>query len=73
MGNYQTKPDETKFETLFNKNVPHILEKIFYSLDYDSFMESKKVCKAWNILLSSKSYDEMAIKMLTEKKNQDKL
>ena len=73
MGNNQTKPDGTKFETLFNKNVPHILEKIFYSLDYNSFMESKKVCKAWNILLSSKSYDEMAIKMQKEKRDHNEL
>jgi len=74
MGNNQTKLEKFgKFETLFNKNVPHILEKIFYSLDYNSFMESKKVCKAWNILLSSKSYDEMAIKMLKEKRDHDEL
>ena len=71
MGNNQTKLGN--FEPLFDKNVPHVLEKIFHSLDYNSFMESKKVCKTWNVLLSSKSYDEMAKKLLEEKKNENKL
>ena len=71
MGNNQTKLGN--FEPLFDKNIPHILEKIFHSLDYDSFMESKRVCKEWNKLLSSKSYDEIAKKLLKEKRNENKL
>ena len=71
MGNHQTKLGN--FEPLFDKNIPHILEKIFHSLDYNSFMESKKVCKTWNELLSSKSYYEMEMKLLKEKKNENKL
>ena len=71
MGNNQTKLG--KFEALFNKNVPHILEKIFSFLDYNSFMESKQVCKEWNKLLSSRSYDEIAKKLLKEKKNENRL
>ena len=71
MGNNQTKLGN--FEPLFDKNIPHILEEIFHSLDYNSFMESKKVCKTWNELLSSKSYYEMEMKLLKEKKNENKL
>ena len=33
------------FETLFNKSVPHILEKIFFTLDYDSFWHAEKFAK----------------------------
>ena len=28
------------FDTLFTKSVPHIIEKIFFTLDYNSF----KIC-----------------------------
>ena len=62
------------FETVFNKSVPHILEKIFFSLDYDSFMECKEVCKAWNDLFSSEHYKRRSEKMLVEKmENEQKL
>ena len=40
----------------FNKSVPHILEKIFCSLDYYSFMSCRKVCRTWDKLLTSGSY-----------------
>ena len=39
------------FGTLFTRNVPHILERIFLSLDYYSFNECLNVNKAWNGLL----------------------
>ena len=46
----------TGFDKLLNKNVPHILEKIFLSLDYDSFMKCHKVCNAWSELLGTESF-----------------
>ena len=58
--------DKSEFEKLFKKNVPHILENIFFSLDYESYKASHKVCTAWNMLLSSDSYIQKARKMLTE-------
>ena len=63
------------FDTLFRKNnVPHLLEKIFFSLDYDSFMACRMVNKDWNKLLSSERYVEESHKMLLEKKkNEEKL
>ena len=58
------------FDTLFNKSVPHILEKIFSSLDYDSFMMCRKVCKVWYELLSTQSYKKITEK-LKEKKEEN--
>ena len=44
------------FGTLFTKNVPHVLENIFFCLDYESYKTCLEVCKTWNELLTSKSY-----------------
>ena len=48
------------FDVLFTKSVPHILEKIFISLDYESFKNCCKVSKAWNKLLTSESFQKKA-------------
>ena len=48
------------FEILFTKNVPHILENIFLSLDFESYNECLRVNKAWNKLLNSESYRKKA-------------
>ena len=50
------------FDKLFTKSVPHILEKIFFSLDHKSF----KVCNAWNDLLLSGSFQKRANEMSEE-------
>ena len=44
------------FDTLLIRNVPHILEKIFLSLDYESFKKCLKVSTTWNELLMSGSF-----------------
>ena len=46
------------FEKLFTINAPHILEKIFFSLDYKSYATCLEVSKAWNELLTSESYKQ---------------
>ena len=48
--------DPCAFDTLFSKSVPHILEKIFFSLDYASFKNCFEVCSEWNGLLTTKQY-----------------
>ena len=48
--------DYCTFDTLFSKNVPHLLEKIFLSLDYKSYKRCLEVSKLWNDLLTSKSF-----------------
>ena len=49
------KPDPCGFCTLFTKSVPHILEKIFFSLDYESYKKCLEVSTAWKELLTSES------------------
>ena len=45
--------DPHSIDKLFIRNVPHILEIIFFSLDYKSFKACFDVCNAWNELLTS--------------------
>ena len=49
------------FEELFNKSVPHILERIFLSLDINSIQQCYKVCQQWKSFLTSE-YFEMKVK-----------
>ena len=44
------------FDMLFTKNVPHVLEKILFSLDYVSFKKFLRVSKDLNNLLKSESF-----------------
>ena len=44
------------FDKLFTRSVPHILEKIFFSLDYESYKKCLKVSNVWTELLTSESY-----------------
>ena len=44
------------FDALLTKNVPHIVEKIFLSLDYKSFKTCRKVSMTWKQLLTSESF-----------------
>ena len=48
------------FDTLMSKNVPHILEKIFLSVDYKTFKECIKVNKIWRGFLTSESFQVKA-------------
>ena len=44
------------FDILLSKNVPHIVETIFFSLDYESFKMCMEVNKNWNKLLMAESF-----------------
>ena len=44
------------FDILLTKNVPHIVEKIFFSLDYESYKTCLGVSQTWNELLMSEIY-----------------
>ena len=44
------------FSLLQAQNVPHIIEKIFFSLDYESYKACMEVSVVWNELLTSDSY-----------------
>ena len=44
------------FDTLFTCNFPHILEKIFLSLDYETFKACCRVNNTWQALLTSQPF-----------------
>ena len=48
------------FEKLFSKNVPAIIEKIFFYLDYESFKTCFEICTTWRGLLTSPSFQKKA-------------
>lgn len=48
-----------KVDTLISISVPHILEKIFFSLDYVSYTKCSTVSTIWNKLLYSERYQQM--------------
>ena len=54
------------FDKLFAKSVPHILEKIFLSLDYESYKECLKVSSAWNRLLVLESFQNIGRSMFQD-------
>ena len=51
------------FDKLFTRSVPHILEKIFFSLDFDSFTACHEVSNSWYDLLSSESFRKIGRSM----------
>ena len=53
------------FDTLFEKSVPHILERIFFYLDYESFKTCGDVCKVWKDLLTSQTFRRKAKTMFS--------
>ena len=63
--------DPCAFDKLFTRNVPHILEKIFFSLDYDSFKRCSDVNRTWRELHSSVLYERKSDEMLIEKKKDE--
>ena len=48
--------DPCNFDTLFSKNVPHILENIFFSVGYASYKICLEVNSEWKELLTSERY-----------------
>ena len=54
------------FDTLLTKNVPHILESIFFSLDFESFKACFEVSNTWNTLLKSEMFHKKAMSIFHE-------
>ena len=48
--------DTCSFDILFSTSVPHILEKVFFSLDYESYKACLEVNDTWKELLTSERY-----------------
>ena len=53
-------------DKLLSIHVPHILEKIFFNLDYVSFLRCLRVNKAWSELISSDLYLKKGKSMFCE-------
>ena len=51
---------ESPFDPIFQRNVPHILEKIFFYLDYESYLKCTEVTKTWKKMLLSESFQRRA-------------
>ena len=60
MRKFQT--DSCYFNNLFRRNLIHILETIFLSLDYESLKRCYEVCGTWNEFLSSQSLTSRAFR-----------
>ena len=50
--------ESSAFDTLFSKNMPHILEAIFFSLDYESYKVCLDVSMVWKSMLTSKAFQK---------------
>ena len=55
-----------QFDRLLTKSVPHIHEKIFFSVDYESFKNCLEVSKSWNDLLTSEYFLRRAKSVFSE-------
>ena len=55
----------------FKINVPHVLEKIFLSLDYESYKTCLEVSNDWRELLTSESYQRKAKDLFQEEITED--
>ena len=67
-----SSPRPPAFDLLFSRNVSHILEKIFLSLDYKTYKACHKVCTAWGMALASESFRRKAISVYAEKASLDR-
>ena len=59
------------FDQLLSKSVPHILENIFFSLDYDSYKKCIEVNNIWKELLASEQFKKKAKSKFHERMLQD--
>ena len=58
-------PGPCYFDTL-SKSFPHILEKIFFSMDYESFKNCLEVSNGWKCVLTSKRYQTVGKSVFTK-------
>ena len=60
--------EDCPIDKLLTKNVPHIHEVIFFSLDYKSYANCKKVSDMWRELLTSLSFQRKANSIYIQEK-----
>ena len=54
---------KSPFDTIFKRNMPHILEKIFFYLDFESYLKCIEVKNTWKNMLLSDSFQKRAKKL----------
>ena len=63
----------SSFDVLLTRNVPHILEMIFLSLDYESFKSCLEVSNTWMKMLRSESFNKRAKYLFQKEIAQDEV
>ena len=58
---------------LFTKNIPHVHEKIFLSVDYASLKSCQRVCKAWRELLTSEPFQRKVESVYPEEVKRERI
>ena len=71
--NTTTAMEVCAFDIFFEKNVPHILENILLSLDYESLKQCYEVNHTWRNFLASESTKTRAKTMFPEEILQDEM
>ena len=61
----------SSFDVLFIKSLPHIFEKIFFSLDYESFKSCLEVSKSWNDLITAERFQRLGKSYFQEEIERD--
>ena len=59
------------FGILLSQNVPHIFERIFFALDYESFKTCHEVCITWYVLLTSEPLHKRAKHLYSNEIHED--
>ena len=63
--------DPSSLKIFFITNVPHVLEKIFFSLDYESFKICLEVSKFWHDLMTSERFQILGKSFFQEEIKRD--
>ena len=63
--------DPRPFNIFIKTNVPHIFEKIFFSLDYESLKSCLEVSKFWHDLMTSERFQMLGNSFLQEEIEKD--
>ena len=68
-----TQKGSSAFDALFTKSVPHILERIFLSLDYESLKSCLEVSITWMEIIKSRSFHKRAKYLFQEEISKDEV
>lgn len=58
--------DSCELGVFFPKHFPHIMERIFFSMDLKTYKKSREVYITWNNLLTTRTYQAKEKQVLCE-------